>query len=227
MKPFHFTFENVVIKQTEHGIFVGNRLFLNAFIEKITYCYHFTSYTHYTQTYQIELIPRDSCFPTIPIVLKYNKEQPNDFFKQLKSNQLKSNFSPQDSIIVWNQLVINKDTTLLNKNPLLSSDNCGWIEFENELYYMTSKFAISKDGPIYEYRCNNPDAEIIYDPKMPPSIAFNHIKNILFAGFEETIPILITQVLSLLFPIIRKKNCTPYQVYFYLEKLQLEKLSLH
>ena len=209
MKTFDFTFENVVIKQTEDGIFVGNRLFLNACIEKITYCYHFTSYSHYTRTYQIELIARDSCFPTIPIVLKYDKEQPNDFFKQIKSNQLKSNFSPQDSIIVWNQLVINKDTALRNKNPLLSSDNCGWIRFKNNLYYMTSKFAISKDGPIYEYHCNNPDAEIIYNPKMPPNIAFDNTKSILFADFQETIPILITQVLSLLFPIIRKKKLYP------------------
>ncbi len=214
MKTFDFTFENVVIKQTEDGIFVGNRLFLNACIEKITYCYHFTSYTHYTKTYQIELIARDSCFPTIPIVLKYDKEQPNDFFKQLKSNQLKSNFSPQDSIIVWNQLVINKDTALLNKNPLLSSDNCGWIRFKNNLYYMTSKFAISKDGPIYEYHCNNPDAEIIYNPKMPPNIAFDNTKSILFADFQETIPILITQVLSLLFPIIRKKKLYPIPCLF-------------
>lgn len=209
MKPFNFTFENVVIKQTEDGIFVGNRLFLNACIERITYCYHFTSYSHYIQTYQIELIARDSCFPTIPIVLKYDKEQPNDFFKQLKSNQLKSNFSPQDSIIVWNQLVTRKHTGLLNKKSLLSSDNCGWIKFENELYYMTSKFAISKDGPIYEYHCNNPDAEIIYNPQMPPSSAFHWTASFLNASFHEIMPIFITQVLSLLLPIIQKKNLHP------------------
>ncbi len=206
MKKFTFNFKNFIFNQTEDGIFVGDSLFLSGFIEGITPCYHFFSYVDYKESYKIELINKDSLFPDTPLVLYYDKEQPQNFLKQLKSNGLKSNFFIQDSIIIWNQIVTNTETGLLSKSPLLSSEHCGWILFEDKLFYMTKEFAISMNGTISEYHSNNQNAYILYDNNMEPSIAFHETMKLINLDFSEIMPIFITQILSLSIPIINEKN---------------------
>lgn len=206
MKKFSFNFKNIIFKQTEEGIFVGDSLFLSGFIEGITPCYHFFSYVDYKESYKIELINKDSLFPDTPLVLYYDKEQPQNFFKQLKSKGLNPNSIICDRDTIWDTIITSTETGLLSKSPLLSSEHCGWIRFKDKLFYMTSEFAISMDGLISEYRSNNQNAYILYDKSMEPSVAFQETMKLVTLNFREIMPIFITQILSLSIPIINEKN---------------------
>lgn len=200
------TFKNDCITQTEQGLFIKNIPFLPVTIQSITPHYHFTSYSSFRKEYEIKLVETASIFPDKPLILRYDPDRPMDFLKDLNSYGLKSDLLAKDSIETWNLIVEGQKTGLLEKNPLLSSDHSGWILFEDNLYYMTSLFAISKKGILREHHCITPDACLLFDEELDETDAFLETMNLVNFDFEETMPIVITQVLSLLHPLIEPEK---------------------
>lgn len=199
-------FTNGCIAQTEQGLFINDIPFLPATIQSITPHYHFISYSSFRKEYEIELIETASIFPSKSLILHYDPNRPMDFLKDLNSYGLKSNLLIKDSIETWNLIVEGQKNGILEKRALLSSDHCGWILFEDNLYYMTSQFAICKSGLIQEYRCTSPNACLLYDPEMEPSDAFVETMRLINLDFNETMPILVSQILSFLHPVAESQK---------------------
>lgn len=203
---FQIKLEMNLLTQSQEGIFIDKRLFLPATIQSITPHYHFTSYSSYSKEYEIKLIETASIFTDTPLTVHYNPDCPKKFFDALNFYGLKSDFLFKDFMKTWNLIVQSKETGILAEKPLLSSDQCGWILFEDNLYYMTSQFAVCKSGLIQEYRCTSPNACLPYDPEMEPSDAFVETMRLINLDFDETMPILVSQILSFLHPVAESQK---------------------
>ncbi len=206
MKNYSISINDSEIMQTEKGLFVNNQSFIPIVIKSITPYYHFTTYSSYSKGYEIKLIETDSYFPDKPLTLYYNPDSPRQFLGSLRAYGLKSDFLLKDSIEIWNLIIQNKETGLLAEKPLLSSEQSGWILFEDNLYYMTSQFAISKNGIIPEYHCLSPNANLLYDQTMDPADAFAETMELISLDFNETMPILVSQILSFLQPVVEREK---------------------
>lgn len=206
MKNCSFIIKDNEITQTELGLFVNKETFIPAVIQSITPHYHFTSYSTYSKEYEIKLVEAESHFPDRPLTLHYNPDCPQKFLSALDSYGIKSKFLLKDSIEIWNLIVNSKETGLLAETPLLTSDKSGWILFENSLYYITSQFAISKQRIMPMYRCSAPYAPLLYDKDLDPADAFQETMELINLDFSEVMPILVSQVLSFLQPIIETEK---------------------
>lgn len=202
MSYFQITFQHHLLTQAQDGIFINNELFIPAVINSITPHYHFTSYSTYSKVYEIKLVETESCFPDKPLILYFDPGCPRKFLACLESYGLKSDFLLKDSIEIWNFIVSSKESGLLAERPLLNSDRSGWVFFEGDLYYMTSQFAITKNGIIPEYHCINANACLFYDKDMEESEAFLETMEFIDLDFDEVMPIVITQILSVLQPVV-------------------------
>lgn len=206
MKTFTIITKNHTVMQTAEGIFVNEQLFIPAVIQSIIPHYHFISYSEHSKEYVIKLIETESYFPDTPLTLCFNLDCPKKFLSSLDAYGLKSNFLLKDSIEVWNLIVSSRENGLLKESSLLSSDKSGWVLFEDNLYYMTSQFAISKQGIIPEYHCSNPYACLLYDKDLEPIDAFQETMELINLDFNEVMPILVSQILSFLQPMVETKK---------------------
>lgn len=201
-----FEAKNTLITQQEEGIFVNDTLFLPVTIQKITPYYHFTSYSEFSKEYELEIVETNSRLPDHPITLRYTKEEPKLFIRQLRTYKILSDFSIGDVLSIWELITDNKEQGIPEEKPVLYSDRCGWIIFENELYYMTANFAIGKHGIIYEYHCTAPCTCLEYDEGLSEDDAFLETLDFLQLDFSEVMPIFVTQILSFQQPVVEREQ---------------------
>lgn len=198
--------ETTLITQQKEGIFVNDTLFLPVTIRKIAPYYHFTSYSTSRKEYEVEIVEMNSRLPDNPLTLRYTKENPMLFIQQLRTYHLLSDFSIGDVLKIWELIIDNKQQEVPEEKPVLSSDRCGWVIFEDELYYMTAGFAISKHGIINEYHCKAPCTYLDYDESLSECDAFLETLDFVQLDFAEVMPILVTQILSFLQPVVEREQ---------------------
>lgn len=198
--------DNIFIAQKADGLYVNDTLFLPIIIDKITPHYHFTAYSSSRKGYEIKMTEVGSLIPDNPIILSYEKDDPKKLLHDLRFYGLKSGLSVNDTLKIWEAIANDKGLYHLHEKPLLSSDHCGCILFKDDLYYMTYGFAISKDGLIPEYHCIAPAAHLSYDEDLNEVDAFLEAFDLINLAPSEAMPILVTQILSLLQPIVIKER---------------------
>lgn len=210
MKTFSLTVKGYTITQHQDGIHIGGRQFLPITIESITPSYHYTSFKEYYKTYEINFIETASLFTKISNSLVYIETEPEKLIMEFNSRGIKSDFLPKDFLIIWISIIENAGKLSLMKEPVLCSENCGWILHENELHYMTYKFSISKEGIQFKHHCSNQQAIIPYDkPPLNSREALLDVLKLIDLDFDEIMPIFLTNILSLIAPIVNQFHLYP------------------